>query len=374
LPPLRFGPIQTASPALNFVLPATNTLAQLDGGVTANGAPLAGARITAVEAGTAVSAPALSQPDGGYALYLAPNASSPLLQIGPPADADAGVAPAAEPLDPFPMYYPIPFGPSVDLDLPPVATLSGRVLDLAGSGVPSARVYARSAGAAWTLARSVVADATGSYSLTLRAGTYQVQAAPPADPTAPALSAEQTVTVPAPGALNLSCPIKVRRYGQVLGPDGLPVRANFAVVATRLADTLVTTRAAFTTATDANGVYHVVADTGRWRFEVVPPPDATLPRSIVQFDLPEASDPGESALPPIRISRPLVAVGTVKGLKAGSPDAPVPGAQVSFFAVDALGHSVFLGSGLTDAQGRYQAIVPDVAQTTAVLEPVPVPR
>ena len=180
------------------------------------------------------------------------------------------------------------------------------------------------------------------------------------------------MTVPA-STVDLTCPAKVRRYGQVLGPDGRPVRANFQIVATRLADALVTTRTAFTTPTDSNGIYHVVADGGRWRFEVMPPPDAALPRGIVQFDL-DGSDPGESALPAIRISTPLQAVGTVKGLKAGSPDAVVPGAQVSFFAVDASGQSVFLGSGLTDASGRYQAILPDVAQSSATLEPLPVPR
>lgn len=373
LPPVRFGAFDTTSPVLNYILPATATLPQLDGGVTANGAPLSGASVTAVEVGgAALSAPALSQPDGGYALYLAPNSGAqPALRIGPPAEADAGVAPAAA-LDPFPMYQPVAYAPTVDVELPPVATLSGRVLDSSGDPVPSARVYARSSGGSWTLARSVVADASGAYTLTLRTGTYLVQAAPAADPAAPGLSAQQTVTVPA-STVDLTCPTKVHRYGQVLGPDGRPVRANFSVVATRLADALVTTRTAFATPTDSNGIYHVVADGGRWRFEIMPPPDALLPRGIVQFDL-DGSDPGESALPAIRISTPLQAVGTVKGQKPGSPDDVVPGAQVGFFAVDSSGHSIFLGSGLTDAEGRYQAILPDVAQATATLEPVPIPR
>jgi hypothetical protein len=364
LPPLRFGAIDTRSPALNFVLPATDTLPQLDGGVTANGQPLPGASITAVEAsGTPLSAAALSQADGGYALYLAPSvAAPPSLQIGPPADADAGVA-LAESIDPFPTYQPIPYAPALDLVLPAVATLTGRVLDSAGNAVASARVYARSVGGNWTLARSVVADSSGGYSLTLRAGTYLVQGAPAADPGAPGLSAQQQVAAPG-SSVDLVCPVKVRRYGQVLGPDGRPVRANYQVIATRLADALLSTRTAFTTPTDSNGIYHLVADGGRWRFEIVPPPDAALPRNIVQFDL-DAANPGESALPPIRISSPLEAVGTVTGSLPGASAAVVSGAQVSFFALDASGHSVFLGSGLTDVQGRYEAILPDVAQTTA---------
>lgn len=364
LPPLRFATIDTHSPVLSFVLPATETLPQLDGGVTANGQPLPGASITAVEAGGApLSAATLSQADGGYALYLAPTAAtSPSLQIGPPADADAGVA-LAQSIEPFPTYQPIPYAPAVDLVLPAVATLTGRVLDGSGSAVTSARVYARSVGGNWTLARSVVADSSGGYTLTLRAGVYLLQAAPAADPGAPGLSAQQQVAVPGP-SVDLVCPAKVRRYGQVLGPDGRPVRANFQVIATRLADALLTTRTAYTTPTDSNGIYHLVADGGRWRFEIVPPPDSSLPRNIVQFDL-DPSDLAESALPPIRISSPLEAVGTVVGSMPGVADAVVSGAQVSFFALDASGHSIFLGSGLTDAQGRYQAILPDVAQTTA---------
>jgi hypothetical protein len=382
LPPTRFGVIDTRSPALNFVLPAASTLPRLDGGVTVNGGTaLAGASITAVDAtGGAVSGASSTQPDGGYSLYLVPDAVSPALQVGPAPDADAGVAAADAgsglapivAVDPFPTYQPVPYAPLVDLALPGLATLSGRVLDAAGNAVPSARVYARSVGSVWSLARSVMANADGQYTVTLRAGTYLVQAAPPADATAPGLSEQQPVAVPELAA-NLTCPAKVRRYGQVLTAGGAPVGANFQVIATRLADALVTTRTAFTTPTDSSGVYHVVADGGRWRFEVVPPADAKLPRKIVQFDL-DASEPGESALPAIRISAPLPAVGTVKGLNAGGADILIAGAQVSFFALDASSHSVFLGSGLTDAQGRYQAILPDVAQSTSTLEPAPNPR
>ena len=306
-PPTRFGVIDTRSPALNFILPAASTLPRLDGGVTVNGGTaLAGASITAVDArGGPVSGATSTQSDGGYSLYLAPDAVSPSLQVGPMPDADAGVAAAdagsgglapVVAANPFPTYQPVPYAPVVDLAPPGLAALSGRVLDAAGNAVPSARVYARSVGGAWTLARSVMADADGRYTVMLRAGTYLVQAAPAADATAPGLSEQQPVAVPEPAA-NLTCPTKVRRYGQVLTPDGRPVGANFQVVANRLADALVTTRTAYTTPTDSTGVYHVVADGGRWRFEVVPPADAKLPRKIVQFDL-DASEPGESALPP----------------------------------------------------------------------------
>ena len=364
LPPIRFGVLDTATPALNFIISSTATFSRLEGSVTFDGGlPLAGANVTAVDSeGAAVSAPAISQPDGGYSLYLSPNSGQPALQIGPPTDADAGT-PSSSALDPFPTYPPKVYVTPLELPLPPVATVSGRVLDTSGAPIPSARVYLRSASPDWTLARSVVADADGAYTATLREGNYQLQAAPAADAASPALSAVQSASAPATG-VNLVCPPKVRRYGLVLGPDGRPVGGNFQVVATRLADPLVTTRTAFTTPTDLNGVYHVIADGGRWRFEVVPPAGASLPRAIAQFDL-DSGDLGESPLPAIRISPALKVGGTVRGSAISVADVPVAGAQVSFFVLDASGHGVLLGSGMSDAQGRYDIILPDVVQTTS---------
>jgi hypothetical protein len=364
LPPFQFGAIDTTSPVTNFIVSPNGNLAQLDGGVTVNGGtgPLAGASVTAIDpGGTAVSAAATTADDGSYSLYLSPTAGSSLaLQIGP-ADAGAGVAAAA--LDPFPTYQPVSWTPVVDLLLPPAATLSGHVLDSLGNPVPSARVYARSVGGTWTLARSAVADAAGAYSLQLRAGNYLVEAAPTADPGAPALSAQRSITLVASASgIDLTCPPKVRRSGQVLAPDGRPVSANFQVIATRMADTLVTTRSASISLTDATGIYHLVADGGRWRFEVAPPADAVLPHTVAQFDL-DPADPGESSLPAIRISPPLQLVGTVRGVKPGVPDMPISGAQVTFFGLDVSGLSFQLGSALADEQGRYEVVVPDVARS-----------
>ncbi len=362
LPPLRLGVLDTAAPVATYLIPSTDSLPQLDGGVTANGAPLGGVSITAVDdGGSALSSAVITQSDGTYSIYLPPDAASPPLQIGPPAAADGGAA-GTDPLDPFPTYAPRPWAPAIALTLPPVATLSGSVTDSTGSPVPAARVYVRSTGVDWTLSRSVVTDATGAYGVTLRQGDYMVEAVPGADASSPALSAVQSLTVSASTMrADLVCPPKVRRRGVVVGPDGRPVAANFQIVATRLADALVTTRTASTTPTDSTGVYHVVADGGRWRFEVVPPSSALLPHTIVQFDL-DPADLGESLLPTIQISPPLRVGGTVGGAVPGAPETPVLGAQVSFFALDASGHSVLLGRGMTDSLGHYDVILPDVAQ------------
>jgi len=115
----------------------------------------------------------------------------------------------------------------------------------------------------------------------------------------------------------------------------------------------------------------LVGDPGRWRITVCHRPASICPGNIVQVDL-VATDPGPSALPAIRISPPLEVVGTVKWGPA--PDAVIPGAMVSFFSLDVSGHSLFLGTALTDAKGRYAVILPDVAQPGIGLERPRIPR
>src|SRR5438105_2852748 len=273
----------------------------------------------------------------------------------------AGAAGRADPAAARATYRPQPYLNLLALPLPPVASLSVNVLDSAGVPVPSALVYVRSTAMDWTLARSVVADG-GVSTLSLREGGYQVQAAPPAGCSAPALSDAKSITLPQAAPLMLTCPPKVKRFGQVLGPDGRPVGANFQILATRLADGLVPTRTAFTTPTDGSGIFHLVADAGSWRFEIVPPAGTPLPRAIVGVVL-DGTDLGESQMAPLLISNALHVGGTVRGrLSPGGADALVANAMVNFFSVDLNGHSVFLGGSRTDTQGHQDAYLPDVAQ------------
>jgi hypothetical protein len=359
-PPLRAGPIDSSSfsPVLDFALPGAATLTVIDGGllILDGGGPVAGASVIAVDAqGAALSAPRISDAAGGYSLRISPDAGQFSLQVGPPADADGGL-----PLDPLPTYPPQPFANPLTLPLPPVASLGVNVVDSAGVPVPSPLVYVRSTETSWTLARSVVADG-GVTTLSLREGGYQVQAAPPADASEPGLSDVKSITLPHT-PLALTCPPKVKRFAQVLGPDGRPVGANFQILATRLADGLVPTRTAFTTPTDGSGIFHLVADAGSWRFEIVPPAGTPLPRAIVGVVL-DGADLGESQMGPLLISNALHVGGTVRGrLSPGGADALVANAMVNFFSVDLNGHSVFLGSSRTDSQGHYDAYLPDVAQ------------
>jgi len=362
LPPLRAGPLDTTlSPSLDFALPAAATLTVYDGGLTVSGdgGPVPGASVTAIDSqGAALSATSLSDADGGYVLLLPPGAQFSL-QVGPGTDADGGTA--LQSLDPFPTYPPLPYAPTIALPLPPPATLTVRVVDGVGDLVPSARVYVRSVGAAWTLARSVVAD-TGEANIALREGDYFVQAAPPTDAISPGLSASRPLTLPLAAALDLTCPAKLRRLGQILGPDGKAVGQNFQIVASRIADGLVPTRTASTTPTDAFGVFRFVGDAGDWRFEIVPPVDVRLPRTVVGVTL-FATDAQDSSMEPIRMSRPLPVGGIVSGrLTPGGADTLVPYAMVSFFSLDSYAHSILLGGARTDSLGHYDVVLPDVAQ------------
>jgi hypothetical protein len=367
LPPYRAGPLDTAaSPSLDFALPATASLIAYDGGlsVSEDGGPIAGARVSAVDSrGLAISAASVSDADGGYSL-LVPPANEPFwMQIGPNTDVDGGVAQTAAP-EPFPTYPPLPYAPSLVLPLPPPATLTVRVVDSAGAPVPSAVIYVRTSDTAWTLARSAVTG-TGESSIPLREGNYLVQAAPPPDTTAPALSSAHAIKLPAAGPIELTCPPKVRRFAKILDPDGKPVGVNFQVIATRIADALVPTRTAYTTPTDANGVFHIVADAGSWRLEIVPPVDVRLPRTIVGVTF-DGDDPGESSMDAIRISRALRLGGLVTGrLSPGAADSPVRNAMLSFFSLDPNGRSIFLGGGRTDDAGHYDIVLPDIAQAGA---------
>jgi hypothetical protein len=363
LPPLRTGPLDTAlSPSFDFALPAAATLTPVHGGLilSADGAPLAGASVTAIDSqGVPLSSTSVSELDGGYSLLLPPGTPQFLLQIGPTGNADGGTTQSA--LDPFPNYPPLQYAPTIALPLPPPATLTVRVVDSAGALVPAARVYVRNVETTLTLARSVVAE-TGQSDIALREGSYLVQAAPPTDATAPGLSDSQPVTLPVAAPLDLTCPPKVRRLGQILGPDGSAVGDNFQIVATRIADGLVPSRTAITTATDGKGAFRFVGDAGTWRFEIVPPADVRLPRTVVGVTV-DASAPQDSSMESIRLSQPLPAGGVVTGrLSLGGANLLVANATVSFYSLDSNAHGVLLGSARTDSTGRYDVVLPDVAQ------------
>lgn len=375
LPPFSaLEAVQGAGVSLGLRVPSVQ-LQTVAGSIAAGGVPISGASVSAIDrTGEPLAVPVTSV-DGGFVLVLPLGPPPFRLQIGP-GDSDGGVAAALG--DPLPSF--LPFGPPnasefstaalivKDLGaLPAVAMLQGTVTaSTSGLPIPAARVSAVSTdGNGWIISRSTVAGADGSFSLQVRAGHYLVEAAPDAAADQPAASGEIEVTVvPGGPALHIACNPKTRAFGLLVLPgngNNKAVGEGYQVTATRLPDRVISSRAAFTTATDSAGIFHLVGDAGRYRLEIVPPHAASLPRKTVQLQLESAA--GEISLPAIQISPPVVVYGTVHGQAPGGSDAPVANATVDFFAIDASGKAtVMLGTGVTDASGHYSVVLPDVPQ------------
>jgi len=360
-PPTR--PPPTAPPLispLNIVLPAPGQLAHVSGTLVSGPSRLAGVRVTAIDAsGQPLSVATTTDSSGAFSLQLPPGPPSYFLQIGPDE-----AAPATDPAIPsFPLQGPFTdTAPAIgDLGaLPAPATLAGTVLDVRQHPVAAAQVLALSLDpTGWTISRQAVTDGSGAFSMIVRAGQYAVQAVPDIDPALPGVSEPIVVTLPAPG-LAILCPDKSQGTGAVIRPDGQRVGAGHQITAMRLPNRLVAARMLRATSTDAAGSFTIVGDRGHYRLEVLPPPATGLPRKIVSVELGAAGL--VTQLPLLQLSPALAVVGTV-GRTAGQT--PVVGATVDFFALDASGtRSVLIGSALSDALGRYQAVLPDAPTPT----------
>jgi hypothetical protein len=359
------GPIVRSEPALDLVLPAKASLAHLTGTLKINNGTglLGGAQVSAVDAtGTSVAVAQVSAADGTFALDLPPGPPAFLLQVGSQAAASAS--------DPVPSFNPksFPAGQGSDLGtidlglLPAPATLTGKVVDARGAAVASARVVLLSTGVnGYVLSAQTTTLTNGSFSASVRAGSYLLEVAPDVAPSQPAVSDPVTVQVTAPTtALAVVCPDRVKVDGVVLRSDGHPVSAGFRVDATRLPDQILSGRGTQTTSTDARGAFSLVLDRGRYRAEITPTTESALPRTISTVDVPATA---AVALPPLHISAPLEVLGTVG---AGSPRVPIRGATIDFYAFDSTGtKSVLIGSAVSDSSGQYKAVLPDVAQFAA---------
>lgn len=360
VPPPPFPPyrttLQTGTGSLDLHLPAPTPVS---GAVqTSDGGSFAGVTVTAVDptAGDPVSATSTADADGGYTLLLPASSalSSVRIQVGPSPATDGGT-PAT-----IPVYDPVaPDGGAIRLPFPPEATLSGVVVDFGGSPIAGAAVYARSDGSqGWSLSRSAMTAADGTFTLGVRAGIYQIEAVPSL---VDAAAVSGPVSVTAPSQVTLRCPPKVRRVGSVVTADAHIGGPDFQVTASRAADRLITTRAAATTPTDTRGVFHLVADPGVYRVEIIPPASTGLPRRIVSIELPEDTSGAETPIDPILLSPPLAVVGTILGqLSPGAATTKIAGAAIAFYALDAASHSVFLGGGTSDANGQFRVVLPDV--------------
>jgi hypothetical protein len=370
-PPVRVAaptsPLSSSTTGLQVVIPASSDLTMVTATLLAGGTALSGARVTATDAsGSRLSVSATTDTQGAFALALPPGPPEYFLQIGPDPTASSGTpaVPAFPPRGPFFTATPglsCPAAPSsncIDVGaLPDPANLTGTVLDARHQPIAGAAVLALSLDpTGWILSRQTTTDATGAYTLSVRTGFYTVEAVPPADPTLPAVSGEVQWPVPSGGALTLVCPDKSQASGIITRADRQRVGSGHQVTATRFPDHLLTGRAATTTPTDTSGSFTIIGDPGQYRLEVVPPVASGLPRTIVAVELPATSP---ATLPTVQLPAPLAVVGTVR---KNNGTEVVVGAAVDFFALDASGaRSTLIGSGLTDSQGHYRAVLPDVS-------------
>jgi hypothetical protein len=202
-------------------------------------------------------------------------------------------------------------------------------------------------------------DPSGVFQLTLFEGTYLVEAVPDLDPAQPAVSGEMSADVDAGIAGTdigaITCPPKAHARGSVVQPDGRPGGPGYQIVASRFPDRVVTSRPGTASATDRNGTFDLSGDPGQYHLTVLPTPEAALPLTYAVLTL-GGTDAG--TLAPIAVSPPVEVVGKVFGI-AG---APVASATVEFFALDSTRQrAVLIGSTLTDANGAYRVVLPDVA-------------
>ncbi len=368
LPPLaEMLGLSASTTALQFELPSASSLLRVQATVTAGGQPLAGARVLAVDAnGNLLAAAANADVSGNAQLLLAPGTTSIYLRAGPAPSANSSSGGAQAALYPsWDAAGPIAIDASsgtamIAQDLPALpasATLSGTVRDASGSPLAGARVYALSLdGNGYTLSANAPTGTDGSWTMTLAAGNFAVEAAPPSSAADAALSGEQDLTLPADGTqLQLTCPPVAHASGTVLQASGMPAPEGTQISATRLPDRLISSRVAQTQPTDASGAFTLAGDPGTYRLAIAPPASSGLAGALVEVMLAE----GTTTLPALALSQPLQVVGTV----TGNAGAPIAGATVELFAPDASGQSALsLGSGLTDSSGQFTAIVPDVAQ------------
>ncbi len=372
-PPAPLPPASAALPPgdnqkLQLHLPPASALARVTGTLRIAGQPLAGARLTPVaQDGSAEGATVSSGSDGRFTLVLPPAPVEYFLRVGDAADG--GVSAASGPMpsfadDAFGLRSAAQASTTGDVDLPTLpapATLSGSVVDGTGAPLAGVRVIATSLDqTSWTLTRTTVSDGAGHFALALREGRYAVEAAPSTDSGQPALSGELELSVTSTAApITLMCPARLRATGKVLTSDGKPI-AGATVTATRQPDKLIGSRPALASPTDTSGAFTIVGDPGSYRVEVVPAPGSGQPRQAALVQL----SPGATALDPIQMAPPLTAVGTVRGPPAaGGALQPVSGATVSIYAItsDAAG-AALLGTDVSDANGRYSIVLPDVSQ------------
>ncbi len=290
----------------------------LEGTVSAEGAPLAGARVTALSVRHAGFLDAFTGPDGHYRLGPLPMGASSLLV------SKEGWLPEL-------LSWELEEGPPVtDVTLVRPVPLTGRVLSASGAPAPGVSVHV---GPGRKLpgpkSRTVTTDAEGRFALRVRPGKYTLAAQSEGQS---ALVRVALSSQPSPEAvLELGSGLHV--HGQVLDDARQPVAG--ARVELRSATNHGLWREA---ATDAEGRYSVgPLEPGIWRFAIQAP--RYQDREDLRYTLTRSTGPMDFT---------VLRVPTVEGRVTDTTGRPLPGLRVQLENFD-----TFESQASTDAEGRF---------------------
>lgn len=306
LPSHSFDLTANGDTSLDIVLPPEDAYLPISGLVragTRTPVPVRNATVSCVVGGNPVGTTGTTGIDGTFSLFVPPG-------IGP---VDLRVAPGPG-RDPFPervfqwqeglpgLAQDFASGGGLlilDLgDLPPIRTVTIQVLggDTDGQPIPGARVRAVGSAGNGTVNQSSVTGSDGLVTLTLPEGGYRVGIFPPqGTPYATAYRDLDLAREAGVAFLVVLNPRPVLR-GQVLrAADGSPLPGSVLTLWTRedpaLAGMASPRESTVTVTADAQGVFEVPLDPGRWAASLVPPPRSGLPRiAWPTLDLADSKD------------------------------------------------------------------------------------
>lgn len=235
-----------------------------------------------------------------------------------------------------------------------IVRVEGEVRSVGGAPLTDAVVAFRGlVGAGIAEARTVTVD--GRFSVSLHPGAYSVAAVGAVDGPDGLVVTTLEVTQDLRDVV-LTLPARVPAGFTIVAASGLPVDLA-SVVLTRVGDenglgepVLGEAQPVFLGSTDDDGFAGFSVDPGRYRISIQPPRGIEAPTFTTLITVIEAADR--------TITLPASTV--VPGTLRTSAGEPVVGAFVRVYSslTDELGRAIFLGEGLSNADGSFDVVVP----------------
>ncbi len=243
-------------------------------------------------------------------------------------------------------------------DVPPVAALSGTVVDSAGTQVSDCQIWLQVEQVGFgSFSTQLQSDSTGQFFTTLPRGQLKVKAVPP-------LGIEAALTdfyFDLEGDRQIQLVLDDRAHLQGVVTDesgqateGVIVRAKRLSTVSGVEDSVVRT---FETISNADGAFDLAVDTGRYMFSLRPPVSSGLPWSFPRV----VYVVGDAFLESFATRLPAPTV--VKGLVLDPEQAVCCDATVRFFYSPEIGPAVTLGETVLDSitagcTGQFSLMLP----------------